>query len=154
MTVTARPATRVRTRVPRLGRNHEVMTDTSDIPVIEFVRPIPGFPDSRRFALVQVDDSGLLSTLRSLDEPDVSFVVVPPAGFFPDYAPAVDDATAAELGITRSEDVLLLVVLNVGESLEGTTANLLAPILVTHDRRACQVVLDDEAHPVDAPLVA
>lgn len=127
---------------------------TDDVPVIEFVRTMPGFPDSRRFALVQVDDSGLLSTLRSLDEPDLSFVVVPPAGFFPDYAPEIDDATVAELGIRRAEDVLLLVVLNVGETLDTTTANLLAPILVTHDRRACQVVLEDASLQVDAPLVA
>jgi len=144
MTVTARPA----------ERDAHAMVDTADLPVIEFVRPIPGFPDSRRFALVQVEDSGLLSTLRSLDEPDLSFVVVPPAAFFPDYVPEIDDATAAELGIERAEDVLLLVVLNVGASLAETTANLLAPILVTHDRRACQVVLEDGSHPVAAPLVA
>lgn len=130
------------------------MVDTPDLPVIEFVRPVPGFPDSRRFALVQVEDSGLLSTLRSLDEPDLSFVVVPPAAFFPDYAPEIDDATVAELGIGSADDVLLLVVLNVRDSLAETTANLLAPILVTQDRRACQVVLDDGSHPVAAPLVA
>ena len=60
-------------------------------------------------------------------------------------------ALAAVLGTLA---VLLLVVLNVGASLAETTANLLAPILVTHDRRACQVVLEDGSHPVAAPLVA
>jgi flagellar assembly factor FliW len=126
-----------------------------DLPVIEFVHPLPGFPDSRRFALVQVDDSDLLSSLQSLDEPDVRFLVVPPAAFFPDYVPEIDDATAAALGITDAEDVLLLVVLTAGESLATTTANLLAPVLVdVVGRRACQVVLEDSSWRVDTPLVA
>jgi flagellar assembly factor FliW len=126
-----------------------------DIPVIEFVHPLLGFPGSSRFALVQVDDSDLLSSLQSLDEPDVQFLVVPPAAFFPDYVPEIDDATAAALGITDAEDVLLLVVLTAGTSLATTTANLLAPVLVdVVGRRACQVVLEDSSWRVDTPLVA
>lgn len=126
-----------------------------DIPVIEFVHPLLGFPGSRRFALVQVDDSALLSSLQSLDEPDVRFLVMPPGAFFPDYVPEIDDATAAALGIADAEDVLLLVVLTAGESLATTTANLLAPVLVdVVGRRACQVVLEDSSWRVDTPLVA
>jgi flagellar assembly factor FliW len=126
-----------------------------EIPVIEFVHPLLGFPSSRRFALVRVDETGVLSSLRSLDEPEVRFLVVPPVPFFPDYAPEVDDATAIELDITSPDDVLLLVVLTAGESLAGTTANLLAPILVNAQRRqACQVVLEDSSLRVDTPLVA
>jgi flagellar assembly factor FliW len=126
-----------------------------EIPVIEFVHPVLGFPGSRRFALVQVDESDLLSSLRSLDEPGVQFLVVPPAAFFPDYVPEIDDATAAVLGITDPRDALLLVVLTAGESLASTTANLLAPVLVNvADRRACQVVLEDSSWRVDTPLVA
>ena len=35
-----------------------------DIPAIELVHPLPGFPDHRRFALVQLDDDGVLCQLR------------------------------------------------------------------------------------------
>lgn len=125
-----------------------------DIPVIELVHPMPGFPDISRFALVQVDDDGVLCALRSLEDPDLRFLVVPPATFFPDYAPVVDDATVADLAIGTDEDVLVLVVLNAGGSIADTTANLLAPILVnTVTHRACQVILDDQSLSVCAPLV-
>lgn len=126
-----------------------------DIPVIEMVHPMPGFPDQQRFALVQLDDDGLLCALRSLDDPDLRFLVVPPTTFFPDYAPVVDDATVADLGISSAEQVLVLVILRAGESLSSTTANLLAPLLVnTATQQACQVVLDDPALSVSTPLVA
>lgn len=126
-----------------------------EIPVIELVHPMPGFPDHRRFALVRLDDDGLLCALRSLEDPDLRFLVTSPQAFFPDYAPEVGDDVVADLGITDVDDVLVLLVLTAGTSLTETTANLLAPVLVnTATRRASQVILDDSALSVATPLVA
>ena len=126
-----------------------------EIPVIDLVHPMPGFPDRSKFALVQLDDDGVLCSLASLEEPDLRFLVVPTARFFPDYAPEVDEESVADLGISDVEDVLLLCVLTAGDSLSTTTANLAAPLLVnTSTCRALQVVLDDPSLSVSTPLVA
>lgn len=126
-----------------------------DIPAIELVHPLPGFPDRRRFALVQLDDDGLLCQLRSLDDPSLRFLVMPPVPFFPDYAPVVSDDVVADLEITSADDVIVLLVLNAGDSLDTTTANLMAPVVVnTVTLRASQVILDDPTLPLAAPLVA
>jgi flagellar assembly factor FliW len=126
-----------------------------DIPAIELVHPLPGFPDQRRFALVQLDDDGLLCQLRSLDDPSLRFLVMPPVPFFPDYAPVVSDDIVADLEITSADDVIVLLVLNAGDSLDTTTANLMAPVVVnTVTLRASQVILDDPTLPLAAPLVA
>lgn len=126
-----------------------------EIPVIDLVHPLPGFPDRLRFALVQLDETGVLCQLRSLDDPALRFLVVPPVSFFPEYAPEVGDDVVADLQITSVADVIVLLVLNAGDSLESTTANLLAPIIVnTATRRAVQVILDDVDLPLAAPLVA
>jgi flagellar assembly factor FliW len=130
-------------------------TDTVDVPVIELVHPMPGFPDSRQFALVELDEDGVLCALRSLEDPDLRFLVVPPAPFFPDYAPEVDDMVVTDLGIGSADDALVLLVLRAGESLADTTANLLAPVVVNRrTRRAVQVILDDPTLSVSEPLVA
>ena len=127
---------------------------TTDLPVIELVRPMPGFPERRRFALVQLDDDGVLCSLTSLDEPGLRFLVTPPGRFFPDYEPEVGDDVIGELGLDSAADVLLLVVLTAGDSLAATTANLAAPLLVnTATRRGGQVVLDGPGLPVAAPLL-
>lgn len=133
----------------------ETRSPMPEIPMLEMVHPMPGFPDLRRFALVQLDESGVLCSLRSLEEPDVRFLVVPPFGFFPDYTPVVNDDLVADLGIESADDVLVLVVLTTGDSIEQTTANLLAPVLVnTVNRRAAQVVLGDTDLSVAVPLGA
>lgn len=129
--------------------------DETELPVIELVRAMPGFDGLRRFALVRLDEASDLCRLTSVEEPDLSFLVVPPGRFFPDYAPAVDDDVLEELEIRSVEDVLLLVVLNAGTSLASTTANLAAPVLVNPaKRRGGQIVLDDADLPLAAPLVS
>ena len=125
------------------------------IPAIELVHPLPGFPDRRRFALVQLDEDGVLCQLQSLEDPTLRFLVMSPVQFFPDYAPEVSDDVVADLAIESADDVIVLLVLNAGESLGTTTANLMAPVLVnTATLRASQVILDDPALPLAAPLVA
>ncbi|AIY16342.2 flagellar assembly protein FliW [Pimelobacter simplex] len=128
-----------------------------DIPVIELAHPMPGFPADERFALVRLDDTGVLHGFRSLDSDDLQFVVVPPAPFYPDYAPEIADDVADELGISSdsADDVLVLLVVRAGATLADTTVNLRAPLVVNPaTRRASQVILDDVALPLAAPLVA
>lgn len=125
-----------------------------EIPVIELSQPLPGFPDLSRFALVRLDDDGLLCSLTSLDEPSLRFLVVPPDPFFPDYSPVVDEDLVADLGTSSGEDLMVLCVLTAGDSLADTTANLAAPlVLCTTTNRAVQVVLDDPSLSVATPLL-
>lgn len=142
---------------PAPARSAAVQTRSPmpDLPVLDLVHPLPGFADLRRFALVQLDDDGVLCSLRSLEDPEIRFLVVPPFAFFPDYAPVVGDDVVDDLGIESVDDVLVLVVVNAGGSVESTTANLLAPVVVnTVNRRAAQVLLDDAALSVAVPLGA
>ncbi len=126
---------------------------SGDIPVLELVRPLVGFPDLRRFALGRLVDDGLICDFRSLDDPSVSFVVVPPGEFFADYAPEIDDDVVDALGIETAEDLLTLVLVTLGDAAEDATANLRAPLLINHrNRRATQAILDDPALPMKAAL--
>ncbi|HET7690417.1 MAG TPA: flagellar assembly protein FliW [Nocardioidaceae bacterium] len=134
--------------------NPAVEESVPAIPLIDFVRPLPGFPGLTQFALVQVDDDGLLSELRSVEDSDLSFLVLPPGPFFPDYAPEIGDDVVEDLGVTSPDEVIPLVIVNAGDTLATTTVNLLAPVLVNTARRtACQVILDEDLS-VRAPLQA
>jgi flagellar assembly factor FliW len=126
-----------------------------ELPALEFVAPFPGFPGKTRFALVALDEDGVLYALRSLDDPSFRLLVVPPAPFFPAYAPEIDDVTAAMLGLSRAEQAVVLLVLNPGDNPAAATANLMAPIVVNIEtRQAAQVVLSGTDLPVRAALAA
>jgi flagellar assembly factor FliW len=118
------------------------------------VGPMLGFPEHERFGLARLDENGAVCDLRSLDDPDLRFVVVPPALFFPDYAPEITDATAEQLQARTADDLVALVVVTLGGEPNEATANLLAPVVLNPAQRlAAQVVLDDSTLSLRAPLV-
>lgn len=139
------------TSVTTIGNEPE-----ADLPELVFPAGLPGFPDVRRFALVRWGDGDSpFSLLRSLEDPDLAFVLVPPNLFFPNYAPELDDDTAERLRLHDSEDALVLVMVTVGERAADATANLIAPVVVNRrTREAAQVVLVGSEHDLRTPLVA
>jgi flagellar assembly factor FliW len=114
-------------------------------PVLHMPAGLPGFPDARRLVLVEWGEEGSpFRILRSLDHEALEFLVAAPVALFPDYAPEIDDATAAALELTCAEDALVLVIVTVAERAEDATANLLAPIVLNvHTQAAAQVVLSN-----------
>ena len=123
---------------------------------LRFILPLPGFPEARDFSLEPVEEqAGLLSILRSTDQPSLEFVVALPEAFFADYTPELDDTTAERLGLTSAEDALVLVILTVAERIEQTTANLMAPIVVNRKTgEALQALLVSSGYDIRTPLVA
>jgi flagellar assembly factor FliW len=129
-------------------------TGTVDVPMLDFVSPIPGFPAHRRFVLVRVTEEGVLFALTAVDDPELRFLVVPPAPFFPDYAPEIDEQSLAALGAPDGEGVIILLVVTAGDSPGASTANLMAPILVHEGNcRAIQLVLTGSGLPIHAVLM-
>lgn len=150
-----RPETLMQTATPPAPVLEQTALHDAEVPlpVLEMVQPLAGFPDRRRFALARLDETGLVCDLRSLDDPNLSFVVVPPGPFFAGYSPSIDASVTAELGLEDENDLLALVVVTLGDTPEQATANLLAPVLVNHrTQRAGQYVLSDADLPMRAPL--
>ncbi len=118
---------------------------------VTFVEPLPGFADEV-YTLAPIDEHGVLYSLRSVQHPELRFVLTPAGAFFPTYLPVVPDAVGDVLG---SNEVDVLLVLAIGSSLADATANLRAPILVAPATgRAIQVIIDDEALPMQAPVAS
>jgi len=138
--------------VKRGVSNHHAV---EELPVIDFISPMPGFTSLVHFVLVQLPGSdSQLFELRSLDDPEVRFLVANPAAFFPDYSIELGEEARAELELGDGSDALVLVVLTIGDELATTTANLAAPVVVNvRTRSASQVILSGGEWPVRAALV-
>ena len=122
-------------------------------PVLRFGTGLPGFPDARSFMLVRLDDAGTVFSLRSVDDPELRFLAVPPAVCFPDYSPEIPDDAAEALGLQTAEDAMVLLLVTCQTGLEDATANLMAPVVVNvRSREAAQIVLAGSDLPLRAPL--
>ena len=130
------------------------MADTeTDIETIEFEDGIPGFPDARRFVIVEVVDDGAFQMLQNVEDPDLSLVVAVPWIFFPDYAPVLTDVDQAGLGIETQEDAVVFCAVTIDAEEMSAHMNLVGPFIVNvRTRQGRQVVLADQDFPLRAPL--
>jgi flagellar assembly factor FliW len=148
----------VATLARRTTRSAHVPVRTSPafppVQVLVFPQPIPGFPEHRDYALVAADARGLLFWLQSVAPDGPRFLAVPVSVFFPDYEPVLPDAVCTELGLADAAGAQLYCVVTVPDGdVTAATANLRAPVVVNPaTRRARQVLLLDDAHPIRRPL--
>jgi len=68
--------------------------------ILTFPRGLLGFPDHRRFALIQTGNENYFFWLQSIDEPSLAFVVTDPSIFFKDYQCPVKEETQQELQLS------------------------------------------------------
>ncbi len=132
--------------------------DVPDDRAFDFGPGLLGFPEGRRYIIVEIEDDEDYIWLQSVELPDVAFLAVRPWGFFPDYELDVPDDVQLEIGLedlTDSEVFLLVTTHHDGEDLTDVTANLLGPIVFnTNSRLARQLVLDSGVYGTREPLVA
>lgn len=117
---------------------------------LTFAEPMPGLAPHTRFDLDPVDGADGLYSLRPEDDPSLRLFLLDATVYVPGYAPDIA-GPARELGFDSPDGARVLVVAAPGR--EGTTVNLLAPVLVNEPAaRAIQVVLDGQDYPVRARL--
>ena len=110
--------------------------------VFELDPGLVGFPDLRRFVVLDSKPGSPFKWMLCLDEPDLGFAVADPADFLAGYAAPVDHA--ATLLACTPADVALFVLVTIPEQPTEIFLNLLAPIVVDlQTRRGRQMVLED-----------
>jgi flagellar assembly factor FliW len=127
--------------------------DVADEAILEFPSGLLGFPDQRRYVMLDHDTDAPFKWLQSLDEPGLAFVVMDPALFHADYRVEYSREALAEIHADESDDMALAVILTIPSEDPGRiTANLRGPLLVNPRTRLCkQLVLSDD-YPTRYPL--
>jgi flagellar assembly factor FliW len=120
--------------------------------VITFPRGLLGFPEARRFCLLEPGDDACFFWLQSLDEPSLAFVVTDPALFVPDYSVPIRPEQMGEMAMEKLGDAQVFVIVNKVES--NLTGNLQGPLVInTINRQGEQMVLAEKRWTTRHPLV-
>jgi flagellar assembly factor FliW len=109
----------------------------------QFPDGIIGFEHLRKFLIIDDEDAQPFRWLVSLEDPNLSFPMIPPSIVVPDYEPALPGGAT----------VFAVAVLN--EPIEESTVNLRAPVIIdTATRTGRQVVVEQDRHSLQHPLFA
>lgn len=108
---------------------------TDEDKILHFPEGIPGFPRLKDFILLTPEETAPFCHLQSVEDPDISFVVLNPLDFCPAYAPEFSEETLDLLQISEHTDTLLLCMVVIPEDPKKMTINLAAPILINAENR-------------------
>jgi flagellar assembly factor FliW len=120
--------------------------------IVEFPSGLIGLGGSR-YALVARDEEDAFVWLHSLDDPSLALPVTNPWRFFESYSVELSDIEAERIGIDDPAHADVYVTVRAAEALEDFSANLRAPIVISHGR-GWQVINEAEDAPVRARLFA
>ena len=122
--------------------------------LIVMERPILGFENLKRFCLIEIEEMMPFLWLQSVEEPAISFLVVNPVVFFPDYRIEINPKEIAELEVNRVEAVETYVIITLNKRPELITANLQGPVLInTENNLAKQLILVNSDYRVKHSLM-
>ena len=122
--------------------------------VIIFPEGLPGFPEQRRFVLLDLQQGSPLKFLQSVDDPDLSFLVAEPLTFFPEYRVLVRPEDLAPIALDAPERGIVVAIVSVPSDFKEATVNLKAPVVINPERSLARQVILEGDYGVQTPLFA
>ncbi len=117
--------------------------DVAPEQIIHFPYGIPGFLDEKVFVHLLHDENSPFSFLQSTTDADLSFLLVDPFPFIPDYEFVLEDELAEALELSQESPPQVFLMGTVKEKITEMTVNLLAPIIVNRGKgMGRQIILD------------
>ncbi len=117
--------------------------------IITFSKGMPGFPEMKRFIILDHEDISPFLSFQSVDDETLAFIIMDPFMFKSDYDVDVDSCIA-EMGWTleEKEDMFVYVIINATDpDPKKMTANLMGPLLVNIRRyEGVQMLIGDKGY--------
>lgn len=121
---------------------------------IFFEKGIPGLEKYREFEINQVESNEKFKQIISIEDSNIGFIAISPFEIKKDYELNLSDDIIKELQIDSPKDVLVLSLITLGKTLEKSTVNLKAPVIINiKNNKGKQLILQDDKYNIKEPLV-
>lgn len=122
--------------------------------IFKFALPIIGFNELKDFVIVDINKDSFFKWLQSVEDPALAFPIVSVFSMNIDYSVDIPDNVVELLKIKNIENLLVMNIASIPQNdPQGTTINLLAPIIFNLDEQlAGQVILSGSGYDISFPL--
>ena len=122
--------------------------------LIDFPEGLLGFPALTQYRLLEPPDGYPLKFLQSVEQEDISFVVLDIAPLKPDYTVPLSAVEAEALAIEKPEDAMVLTLVVVPKDLRQMTTNLAGPLVINaRTKVGRQIALMGDQYPLRHPIL-
>ncbi|MBQ4115098.1 flagellar assembly protein FliW [bacterium] len=128
--------------------------EIEDDRIFEFTLPVIGFNNLKKFVILDLNKDSFFKWLQSVEDPALAFPIMSIFNMNVDYSVDLSDNVVEALKITNVESVLVMNIASIPQdNPQGTTINLLAPIVFNLDEKlAGQVILSGSGYDISFPL--
>ena len=114
---------------------------------IQIPQGVLGFPEYSKYCLVDPGDETLILWLQSLENPAISFPVLEPKIFKPEYSVRLSASELRELELENVNQSAVFSILTIPEDITQMTANLKAPLVINlRQQVGKQVILQENEY--------
>ena len=119
----------------------------SENELIRFGEGLFGFENRKDFLPIAFEEDDTILCLQSIEDRDLSFILMNPFRLRPDYSPVLQPGDYERLGTDKEEILSFYVISVIRSTPEESTVNLKCPIVVNSEtRKAVQVILESGAY--------
>ncbi|HFL3547491.1 TPA: flagellar assembly protein FliW, partial [Clostridioides difficile] len=97
---------------------------------ITLKKGILGFENLKEYELLDIENEDILKEFNSTEEDCIGFIVVSPFEIIKEYEIVLNQETIEKLEVKSPNDIMLLNIITVGQTLEESTVNMKAPIVI------------------------
>ncbi|MCQ2738785.1 MAG: flagellar assembly protein FliW [bacterium] len=128
--------------------------DIEEDRIFDFVLPIIGFNELKKFIILDVKKDTFFKWLQSTEDPALAFPIVSVFNLNIDYSIDLPENVVEKLKIENVDSILVMNIASIPQNdPQGTTINLLAPIIFNLDEHiAAQVILSGSGYDISFPL--
>jgi flagellar assembly factor FliW len=129
--------------------------DIREDKIISMPSGMPGFLACKRFVIIEREETWPFYVFQSMDDKDLSFYIMNPFLFKPDYEVNLDQAIKEMKWLADDhKDIKIHVIVNTTAGIpEKITANLLGPLLINiRNNEAVQLVLHNSPYSHQHPI--
>jgi len=132
----------------KLNTRHFGEIEINDNDIVTFSNGLLAFEDQKRFIIIENPDKEVpFHWLQSIDDGDITFVIINPFIFKKDYEFDIPQSVTDKLGIEEEKDVSVYTIVVVPEDISKMTANLSGPIIINSIKKlGKQIILDDKRY--------
>lgn len=137
------------------SKRFQTELEFDDSLVITMPQGLMGFPDSKRFCILELDDEGSpFKWFHDIDDTSIALLITDPYQFFPEYHPNILQTHIAELKIDEiEEDLMVFTIVKVSKGGVEAFTNLRAPVIVNaKTKTARQIILDQDEYAVKTTI--
>ena len=121
--------------------------DFKETEVINFPKGVLGFSQLTRYVILERKEFTPFKWLQSLEDPNVTFVILDPLKLFPNFKLEINEKELEELNYTNSRDLVTYVIITVPPDASLASADLLGPLVINPKKRlAKQAVMPNSPY--------